>query len=169
MIFRSIIFKLLFIISTISLLAYFSSMLSWLMLVVIPVASLSVWHFYQQYNHLEVLSKQRNNLDFNDFIEDLNEPGHDPKLVQSVYKHTLRLFSEDFKRFPLLPDDGFVEDLQLDKVEVETDLICNIAQEAHVHLEHMDENPLNDSISTPRQLINWFEKQSSINNRYVVE
>ena len=59
---------------------------------------------------------------------------HDLQL--SVYQQTLRLFSEDYRNFPLLPDDGFIEDLQLDNLDIEADLICNIAQQTQVELAY---------------------------------
>ena len=136
------------------------------MFIVLPIFAFSLLHFYKQCNHLHILSKQRHQLSFLDFVEQLNEPEHDLQLVQAVYQQTLRLFSEDYRNFPLLPDDGFIEDLQLDNLDIEADLICNIAQQTQVELAYRNENPLNHSIRTPRQLINWFEQQIKINQQH---
>ena len=168
MLLRSWLFHTLFTISLLFLLLYLSSALNWLMFVLLPVFAISLFHFYKQCNQLRILSNQRQSLDFSDFLTLLNEPGHDVQLVQAVYQQTLGLFAEDFRRFPLLPDDGFVEDLQLEQLDIEAELICNIAQQTHVDLAHRHENPLNHCISTPRQLINWFEQQIQINQHYIV-
>lgn len=151
-------------VGAIGLLLLITPILGGYSLLLLPIIALSIWNYHGQKKHLDALTKLRQGENFEDFMRLLNENCCNEELVKSIYHQSQLLFDANHRHFPLRPDDHYFSDLNIGEDAVSCDLITSIASVNHITLKNWQNNPLNNKVETPRDLIHWFEQQLQANH-----
>lgn len=87
----------------------------------------------------------------------------DPWVVRAAFEELQPYFPEQARPFPVLPTDRLVDDLHIDRDEIDG-IARDIAARAGYSLDHTEQNPLYGHVDTVGDLIQLFTHQTKTRN-----